>query len=233
MVKFIVVDESPKYVKRIEKVIREVVMDDKEVLVCSKLDTVLKKEIGNLDCKKVYILEIELGSNVSGISIAKLIRKVDYDSEIIFITNHDQMFESAHRNVHKIYDFIEKFHNFDRRLEKDLKEITNKKCDGKVFHFESNQVKRDIYFKNILYIYRETEERKLIIVTPNNKYRVNMTIKEIQDSLDERFVRCHRSCIYNKTRVEEKNYKEGYFTLDTGEKVYMLSKKYKDVFVGE
>ena len=30
--------------------------------------------------------------------------------------------------------------------------------------------------------------------------------------------------LVNKNRVEEMNYKDGYFVLDTGEKVYMLSK---------
>ena len=47
------------------------------------------------------------------------------------------------------------------------------------------------------------------------------------DKLDSRFKQCHRSCIVNVDRVEETNYKEGYFNLDNGEKVYMLSKKYK------
>ena len=52
-------------------------------------------------------------------------------------------------------------------------------------------------------------------------------IKDVFDYLDGRFVQCHRSCIVNKNRVEELNYKEGYFVLDTGEKVYMLSKMNK------
>ena len=71
------------------------------------------------------------------------------------------------------------------------------------------------------------EERKLVIVTPNNKYKLNMTFDTIMDLLDGRFVKCHRSCIVNKNRVEELNYKDGYFVLDTGDKVYLLSKMNK------
>ena len=83
----------------------------------------------------------------------------------------------------------------------------------------------DIYYKAILYIY--TEDRKLIIVTPTNKYTINMAMKDIIPMLDSRFKQCYRSCIINTERVCEKNYKEGYFITDTGKKVYMLSKKYK------
>ena len=91
----------------------------------------------------------------------------------------------------------------------------------------ADNVDLNIYYRNLLYIYRDTEERKLIIVTPKNKYKVSMNIKDVFDYLDGRFVQCHRSCIVNKNRVEELNYKEGYFVLDTGEKVYMLSKMNK------
>jgi len=49
----------------------------------------------------------------------------------------------------------------------------------------------------------------------------------MQSKLDERFNMCHRSCVINEDRVTEKNYVEGYFVTDTGEKVDMLSKKYR------
>ena len=54
-----------------------------------------------------------------------------------------------------------------------------------------------------------------------------MNIKDILLQLDGRFKQCHRSCIVNVTKIEELNYKDGYFVLDNGEKVYMLSKKYR------
>ena len=52
-----------------------------------------------------------------------------------------------------------------------------------------------------------------------------MTFKEMLNSLDNRFVQCYRSCIVNKDRVRKIDYKEGYFELDTGDKIYMVSEK--------
>ena len=226
MIKFVVVDDDEKEIERVKALIHEVV-EDAKILSFSKITNGLKAEIQNVDEHKIYVLDIELANKVSGITIAKLIREVDWESEIIFITNHDKMFESTHRSIYEVFDFIKKFHDFDKRFKKDIREILKRNFDNKMFKYDANNVELNIYYRNILYIYRDTEERKLIIVTPNNKYKVSMAIKEIPKYLDDRFVQCHRSCIVNKNRVEAKNYKEGYFILDTGEKVYLLSKMNK------
>ena len=230
MVKFIIVDDDKEQINHIIGLLDEVVSEEKTVKTFSKISTELKNEILSVDHRKIYILDIELGNKLSGISVAKLIRDVDYESEIIFITNHDKMFESAHRSIYEVFDFIEKFHEFDKRFKKDIKEILKRNFDNKMFIYKGNNVDLSIYYREILYIYREKEERKLVIVTSNNKYRINLSIKEIANLLDKRFVQVHRSCIVNKDKVEEKNFKEGYFTLNNGEKVFMLSRKYRGNF---
>ena len=230
MIRFIIVDDQEEEIKHIKGLLNQVITDNMEIKAFTKITKELEAEIQNGDVHKVYILDIELGNKVSGITVAKLIRSTDYESEIIFITNHDKMFESAHRAIYEVFDFIEKFHEFDKRFKKDIKEILKRNFDNKMFIYKANNADLSIYYREILYIYRETNERKLVIVTKNNKYRITLSIKEVAKLLDERFIKCHRSCIVNKDKVEEKNYKEGYFTLNTGEKVYLLSKKYRSFF---
>lgn len=226
MVKFVIVDDDTKEIEHVRKLIREVV-EDAKIVSFPKITSELKSEIQNTDEHKIYVLDIELANKVSGITIAKLIREVDWESEIIFITNHDKMFESTHRSIYEVFSFIEKFHEFDKRLKRDVKEILKRNFDNKMFKYSANNIDLNIYYRSILYICRDKEERKLVIVTPNNKYKLNMTFDTIMDLLDGRFVKCHRSCIVNKNRVEELNYKDGYFVLDTGDKVYLLSKMNK------
>ena len=232
MIKFIIVDDDGKEIEKVKALIHEVVSDAK-ILSFSKINSALKAEIENVDEHKIYILDIELANKISGITIAKLIREVDWESEIIFITNHDKMFESTHRSIYEVFDFIEKFHDFDKRFKKDIREILKRNFDNKMFKYNANNIELNIYYRNILYIYRDKDERKLVIVTPNNNYKVTMAIKEIPQYLDDRFVQCHRSCIVNKNRVEEKNYKKGYFVLDTGDKVFLLSKMNKKLMENE
>lgn len=229
MVRFVVVDDEVNDVNHITDLLNEIVKEEKEIVSFLKVNSELKKEIQNTDMKKVYILDIELGNKVSGISIAKLIRDIDWESEIIFMTNHDKMFESAHRTVYKVFDFIEKFHEFDKRFKKDISEILKTNFDNKMFIYKLNNVELSLYYKSILYISKE--DRKLVIKTDtkiNNTYTLSISLKEMLTLLDYRFVQCHKSCIVNKLRISKKDYKNGYFILDTGEKVYLLSKKYKD-----
>ena len=87
-----------------------------EIKVFDKYDVNLKKVIEDTSEVKIYILDIELGDKVSGIQIAKKIRNFDLEDEIIFITNHDHMFEEVYRSVYKVYDFIEKFNNFEAKF---------------------------------------------------------------------------------------------------------------------
>lgn len=227
MIRFIIVDDDKNAVQHIKKLLKEIVKEDMEIHTYDKFNLALKKELQNTDIHKVYLLDIELKSKISGIWIAKLIRDIDWESEIIFTTNHDKMYEIAHRSVYEVFDFLEKFHDFDNRLKKDIEAILKRNFNNKMFVYKGNNTELSLFYRSILYIYRETEERKLVIVTTSNRYMINLNLKEIIPFLDNRFVQCHRSCIVNLEHIQEKNYKEGYFTLDTSEKVYMISKKFK------
>ena len=220
MIRFVIVDDDRDEIVHIKSLLDEVVTIDKEIVCFHKLNEDLKNEIKNTDIRKVYILDIELNDKISGINIAKIIRDVDYESEILFITNHDSMFESVHRGVYEVFDFIEKFHDFDKRFKKDIKAIIKRNFDNKMFNYKV----LSIYYREIMYIY--TDDRKLIIVTPNNEYTINMTIKEIMTMLDSRFRQCHKSCIVNTDHIEKKDYKNGFIILDNGMKVDYLSKKF-------
>ena len=96
-----------------------------------------------------------------------------------------------------------------------------------MFIYHGRNVDLHLYYKEILYIYRDTEDRKIIIVTTHNKFSVNLGIQETMDKLDSRFKIVHRACIANTDRVKKYNWSEKYFILDNGLKVDMLSKKYR------
>ena len=154
MTKFVIVDDDVRELEKVESLIHEVV-EDVKIMKFTKITSELKAEIQNTDEHKIYILDIELANKVSGISIAKLIREVDWESEIVFVTNHDKMFESTHRSIYEVFDFIEKFHDFDKRLKRDIKEILKRNFDNKMFKYNANNVELNVYYRAILYIYRD------------------------------------------------------------------------------
>ena len=230
MIKFVVVDDDSKMHDIVRQIIRKVSFNcENEIKIKSytKADSNLLEEIKEISYHKIYILDIELGNNSSGIQIAKRIRENDWDSQIIFMTNHDKMFETVYRSVYQVFDFIEKFHDFEERLENDLKAILAMKYDNKMFCYSGKNVDLQVYFRNILFIYRDASERKVIMVTDANRFSVGMTINEIMEKLDDRFVFTQRSCIANKNRIQKFDWINKEFVLDTGDRVKKLSKKYK------
>ena len=230
MIKFIVIEDDKKYQAKVKEILKKITFDiDEEINISfyQKMTPKLREDILDKTDRKIFIIDIELENNYSGVQIAKMIRERDWESEIVFMTNHDKMFETVYRNVYKVFDFIEKFHYFESRLEKDIKEILKMNFDNKMFIYHGRNIDLQVFYREILYIYRETEDRKVIIVTSKNKFAISMSIQDSLEKLDDRFKMVHRACIVNTDRVQEFNWSKKYFVLDTGEKVYMLSKKYR------
>ena len=231
MVKFILVDDEETWLKEYERIVNDVAFKcDKEyeIYTFKKYNEELKELIHDNSEDKIFLMDLELEPSHSGMEILREIREDDWDSEIIVLTNHDRMFETVHKEIYKTFDFIEKFDNFEKRLKKDLKKIVNRNYDKGKFIYNTRKISLQIFLKDIIYIYRDTVDRKLIIKTSNNEFIVNISMNEMIDLLDERFNQCHRSCIINEDRVPEKNYLDGYFITDTGERVDMLSRKYRE-----
>ena len=111
------------------------------------------------------------------------------------------MFELAHRNVYDVFDFIEKYHNLNKRLSHDLNLILNRHNDKKIFTYKGRNIDLQLYMHSISYIYRDKEDRKFVIFTDNSCYLVNLGVKEILGKLDDRFKIVHRSCIVNTDKV--------------------------------
>ena len=230
MIRIVVVEDDKNAQMVVKKTLREMdIFKDEEIKIdyFTKYTQTLKNLILDTSERKIYILDIELESKVSGIDIAKFIRDNDWESEIIFITNHDKMFETVYRSVYEVFDFIEKFHELVPKLKKDIKEIFKRNFDNKMFKFTSRNLNLQIYYRSITYLYRDTEERKLVVNTDNTNYSIYLNVADSLNYLDNRFKMVHRACIVNLDRVEAFNWSKGYFTLDTGEKVPLLSKKFK------
>src|SRR5574344_765007 len=232
MVNFIVVDDDRATIETVSKIISKVVFKydiSYKITDYQKYDQDLKGEINNIDNKKIYIMDIDLKNSKSGIKIAEEIRENDWESTIIFITSHDKMFDTVYRELYNIFDFIEKFNDFEVRLTKDISKIAKHNFDNKSFNYSIRNIDLHIPFKNINYIYRDSNERKLVINTDNNEYYVSMNVSEILNKLDYRFIRIHRSCIINKDVITKINWNKGYFEIKGNKNnlIYMASKKYK------
>lgn len=190
MLQFILVDDEKIMRDKERQLLNEVLFSanvEYDILEYSHLTDELKMVINNSN-PKVYIMDIDLKSKVSGLDIGKYIRNYDWDSEIIYITSHDKMFEKVFRNIYKVFDFIEKFDSMEERFKNDINQILLRKWDKKKFVYSNNRISFEIYLDDILYLYRDTVERKVAIKTvKGNIFYVNKNINQIIEDLDKDF----------------------------------------------
>ena len=229
MINFIVVDDNVKYLEIICNVITQVMMKNSFAYKTYSFDEYDNKflDILNSDLSnKIYILDIETRSS-SGIDIARKIRKNDVDSIIIFATIHNEAGLCLLRDDLMFLTFLCKFDDFENRLFNSINkalEFINRKS---FLRFNDKGVLYTICIKDILYVIKESNDRKCIIKTNNNEYRVNLTLKDIMSYGNDSLVQSHRCCLVNKDRIRVLNKKNRTIEFDNGEVIDLVSSMYK------
>lgn len=175
---------------------------------------------------KIYLLDIETPSK-SGIDVAREIRRKDVDSVIIFLTAHEELGNVILKKELMFLSFINKFDDFKNRLNNALEkslDLLNKK---NTIRFSDRNILYTININDILYITKDSFERKTIIKTDYNEFKVSKTLLEIVSLLDDRFIQTHRACYVNSNRITKIDKTKREITFDNNEVIDLLSDKYR------
>ena len=175
---------------------------------------------------KIYLLDIETPS-ASGIDIARKIRMNDVDSVIIFLTGHEELGNIILKNDLMFLSFINKFDDFENRLNNSLNKALELLKNRKVIRINDRNTLYTINLDDILYITKDSYERRTVIKTDYAEIKINMTMQEVIDMLDDRFIQTHRACYINDERKVKVDKTEKIITFDNGETIDLLSDKYK------
>ena len=223
MIKIILIDNDERNYLTLKKIIGKLdFLYSKNLIIkwFPEYSKELAKTINEHETKKIYFInsKYELNKN----NLANHVRNNDYRSELILLGN------TYKRWINNIFDFLPNIYEYPKKILLDLKQILDNFYIGNMFKYENRKFSLNIYYDNILFIYRDTCERKVVIVTDNYKYNLCMSLTELKDHLDNRFKQVHRACLLNMCRVQEYNWANNYYILDTGKKIELLSKKYRN-----
>ena len=138
---------------------------------------------------------------MSGIDVARIIRNKDVDSVLIFLTGHEELSQIVIKNEFLFLSFINKFDNCEHRLQLAIEKALHVLKTRKSIRFKDCGTIYTIKLDDILYITKDSVERKSIIKTDYSEFSLNKTLAEIEDMLNDSFVKTHRACIVNKKRV--------------------------------
>ena len=169
-------------------------------------------------------MDIEIPNGLSGIDVAKKIRINDWNSIIILVTSHMEMGYEALKAQIMLLDFISKYNDCSPNLESTIKKAISKIDNKKILIFETNNMTYKVHTDDIVYIVKDSIDRKCIIKTEYNEVCINETIGNILDMLDRRFFLTHRSCIINTEKIDRIDWKKNIIYFKNSDKTDYLSR---------
>lgn len=233
MIDFIICDDDSIVVEKVVKVVSNIMMKNRleyNIHTFNDYDDEFIKFISRNNHNCVYILDIETPSR-SGIDVARIIRKNDIESVIIFLTGHEELGQIVLKKELLFLAFINKFEDSFERLNSSILEALRMLSIKKILRFEERGTIYTISVNDILYITRDSIDRKSVIKTNNNEFRTYKSLVEIKSMLDDRFCKTHRACIINKDRVCKINKQKKIIVFDNGLSIDLISDKYKKELV--
>lgn len=234
MINFVVLEDNPHHRKKTKDIIFNYMMKNKyefDILFFERETETFIELVENHDSNYIYILDFEL-PNTTAIDVARRIRKKDWTSPIIVFTVNGGMAFDTFKQRLQILDFVNKQFEAEKNLH-ELFDICLKQLDVREnFKYKIGKVDYSIAFDKILYIYKDTVERKSVIVTDKNEYKISLNLIKVKELLNEDFIFTHKACIVNSKRVDAYVWSEGKVIFDNGKEAPFLSKTHKKELSG-
>lgn len=224
---FIICDDDATIIDKVKNIIYYEMMKnnlDYKIFTFEDYNSDFMEIMNNPMMGKIYILDIEAPSR-SGIDIARIIRQNDINSVIIFLTGHEELGLSILKSELMFLSFINKLDDCDSKIKSAIKKSLKVLDLKNIVRFCDNGVHFSVDIDEILYVTRDTVERKSIITTIYTQFKTHKSLNYLNEEFGDKFVRTHKSCIVNTERVACVNKKMIKF--NNGDTIDLLSNKYK------
>lgn len=142
----------------------------------------------------IYILDIEMGA-LSGTDLAKKIRQYSSEAIIIFVTSHMQYtFVSFEYRIFRYIPKAQLNKQFPLALKAAFAAI---RCqEGKYYLVSNMKRSQKVFFKDIIYIYKD--EKNSIFVTDASEIKVRESLTDVYEKLSkDDFIQIDRCYISN------------------------------------
>ena len=176
----------------------EEVKEELELLIFKSAEEVLKEK-DVLNHTDIFILDIKM-DEVSGMDLAKIIRKENDISEIIFITSLVDYIQEGY--IVRAYRYLLKPINYEE-LKTHLLSCINdiKKKKDNFMMIENKGIVHKVPINEIMYI--EVIKKELTIHTKHTNYKTKSSMDKVEKELEKfKFYRCHKSYLVNMKYIE-------------------------------
>lgn len=199
MLNFVLCDDNIGILNKLEKMLETIFIENNllgkiSFLASDPNDIINYIENNQFD---VILLDIDLKSEFSGLSLANFIRQKNKHAYIIFTTAHLEYTMLAYK--YKTFDFLAKPITQERLEETILRLFDDIDSNTNIEYFKLS--KKNTFIKNEDIFFIQKNGKKAIFKTQNNEYEMYTSFTSILNKLPNNFVRCHKSYIVNLNKI--------------------------------
>ena len=184
----------------------------------------------------IYFLDIDLSCDMNGMKLAQQIRKFDPRCFIIFITAHSELSYMTFQYRVEAMDFVLKDNPAEMKVK--IREClfhaqerytlqTNK--THKVYTIEIGERIISVDYQDILFFETSSNIHKVVLHAKDRQIEFSGTMKDLENTLDNSFVRCHRSFLANRNNIKEVDTKNRIIYFINGESCLMSTRMMKGI----
>lgn len=166
----------------------------------------------------LFFLDIDLGAEINGIELASRIRKQGGKASIAFLTTHSELALLTIQYKIEALDFIIK--DSPENIKRKIAECISIAYER---HAETNKAKTikitvgdkviPLNMDEIIYIETTATRHKLRLHTETRSLEFNGELKVMEEQLDERFIRSHKSYVINQEKILTINKRDNTITM--------------------
>lgn len=194
----------------------------------------LLKEILTAENTGLFFLDIDLRSDMNGLTLAQRIRQIQPRCFIVFITSHSEMSFLTFQYKAEALDFIVKdsAEHIKSKIHECLLDVNSKYTSSnnnvtRTFTINQNDKRIVIDYNDIIFFETSNNIHKIILHARKRVIEFTGQLKDIEQQLDYRFYRCHTSYIINKDNITDIDFKELLVHMNNGETCPVFVRKKK------
>lgn len=204
------------------------------VISIEELDAFFNREMEELivDDNDIFIIDIDLKTNFSGIEVAKKIRQKNKQSFIVFLTNlENKGIEIINQNIHAT-SYLIKGTGLDQRTVSNLfstikQEIVRRTQDTDEY-ISLKKFGKNVFikYKDILYIQSAPSMRNMLVVkTTHSEQIIEGSINKLKEKVTAQYLYTDlRSYIINLAHISSLSRAEGLIIFDEGSELEVGSR---------
>lgn len=222
MLYFIILDDDVRHnkstEKRLEAIFEKYNIEAEISLSTTKANDVIEYSSKNKLRNNVYILDVDVQSNINGIDVAGIIREQETKAYIVFVSAHPEYVMPSLKT--RIFDYLIKpisaqtFTECITSIYKDFSKVNSQKEQQLAIKSGFNVY--TLGFEEITFF--EKYGHILVVHTVSGKIQSTESLESIECKIDkEMFFRCHKSFIVNLSHISRIDYSNNIIYLKNAE----------------